>query len=53
MIYYYLILISHLNIIHMNPNVIPVPIYDQNRYIDRWDEYHVRMPCSPSYTSVS
>ncbi|CAF4978735.1 unnamed protein product [Rotaria sp. Silwood1] len=25
------------------------PINDENNYVDRWDDDHVRMPCSPSY----
>ncbi|CAF4874830.1 unnamed protein product, partial [Rotaria magnacalcarata] len=29
----------------------PAPINDNNRYVDTWDEHHVRMPCSLSYIS--
>jgi hypothetical protein len=25
----------------------------QNSYVDRWDNNHVRMPCSPSHVTVS
>ncbi|CAF1117543.1 unnamed protein product [Rotaria sp. Silwood1] len=34
-----------------NPNREPVPINEDNRYIDAWNEHHVRMPCSISYTT--
>jgi hypothetical protein len=37
----------------MNPQRDILPIYGPNRYGDIWDEHHVRMPCSPLYTSVS
>ncbi len=36
-----------------NPNREPVPINSSHRYIDGWNEHHVRMPCSPSNISVS
>ncbi|CAF3808845.1 unnamed protein product [Rotaria sordida] len=34
-----------------NPNREPIPINEDYRYIDSWDEHHVRMPCSTLYTS--
>ncbi|CAF3308352.1 unnamed protein product [Rotaria sp. Silwood2] len=34
-----------------NLNREPAPINENNRYIDAWNEHHVRMPCSIHYTS--
>jgi hypothetical protein len=37
----------------LKPNAEPKEINQEHRYVDRWDEHHVRMPCSPYYTFVN
>ncbi|UJR09526.1 hypothetical protein I4U23_013764 [Adineta vaga] len=34
---------------HTRPDRRPIPIHKENGYRDAWDDFHVRMPCSPSY----
>ncbi|CAF1072359.1 unnamed protein product [Rotaria sp. Silwood1] len=35
-----------------NPDREPTPIFSGSVYLDRWDENHVRMPCSRSFKFV-
>ncbi|CAF3442123.1 unnamed protein product [Rotaria sp. Silwood1] len=35
-----------------NPDREPTPIFSESVYLDRWDENHVRMPCSRSFKFV-
>ena len=46
-------LISHSSMIHLFRNRPPEAIYHEKRYVDRWDENHVHMPCSPKFVDVS